>query len=208
MPLSRRQFLRNIVVAGAFAGGVIGIEAGRKAHDYFAQQETWDEASLPNDAFFERHADRLARLTLGGSFAPEEWFYDRPPTPEIMQAFDLAVRELGLRRMRMGIRWSRADRNGTPPELESWHPLLDYAFMNRVEVCLNLGPIRTFRFPEEQPPGRLLNNPAAIPPVGRPSPTRRPHGAGGPDLPRPRHGQAALPVRLGVVERAYDPVGK
>jgi len=166
MPLTRRQFLRNLVVAGAFAGGVIGIEAGRKAHDYCEQQATWDEASLPNHAFFERHAAHLARLTLGGSFAPEEWFYDRPPTPEIMQAFDLAVKDLGLRRMRMGIRWSRADRNGRPPELESWHPLLDYAFTNRVEVCLNLGPIRTFRFPEEQPPGRLLNDPAAIPPVG------------------------------------------
>jgi hypothetical protein len=166
MPVSRREFLRYLVAGGAFAAGAMGIEAGRKAHDYFEQQATWDEASLPTEAFFERHGDRLARLRLGGSFAPEEWFYDRPPTREIVDAFLLAIRELGLKQMRLGIRWSRADRNGTPPELESWAPILDAAFGNDVDVTVNLGPIRTFRFPEEQPPGRLLNNPDAIPPVG------------------------------------------
>jgi hypothetical protein len=165
-PVSRRQFLRYLVAGGAFATGAMGIEAGRKVHDYIEQQATWDEASLPTEAFFERHADRLARLRLGGSFAPEEWFYTRPPTDEVVQAFRFAVHDLGLKQMRLGIRWSRADRNGAPPELESWAPILDAAFEEGADLTLNLGPIRTFRFPEEQPPGRLLNDPTAIPPVG------------------------------------------
>jgi hypothetical protein len=159
---TRRRFLRDAVFLGAFVTSGFGLELARKTQDYFEQQATWEEASRSTPEFFARHGDALGRLRLAGSFAPEQWSASGPPSPEVMAAFDIAVRELGLREMRLGVRWGRVD-DGRNLDLTPYTPLLDYCFENAVEVCLNVGPVRAFRWPEEHLPAWILADPTSLP---------------------------------------------
>jgi hypothetical protein len=158
--LSRRDFLKRAVTLGAFAAGFGAIPAARKAGDLWQQHQAWAEASRPNAEFFDRHAVDLARLTLGGSFAPEQWPRDEAGQRRALTALDLSVRELGTRQLRLGLRWNRVA-PGAEVDLTPYRPYLDYCFANGVDLCLNLGPIRVFRWPEEHLPAGLT-----LPPEG------------------------------------------
>ena len=153
---SRRDFLKRAAAFGAFAAGFGGIEAARKAGDLWQQHQTWAEASRPNAEFFDRNAADLARLKLGGSFAPEQWPRDEAGQRGALTALDLSLRELGTRQLRLGLRWNRVD-SAAGVDLAPYRPVIDYCFANGVDLCLNLGPIRVFRWPEEHlPPGMAL----------------------------------------------------
>jgi hypothetical protein len=149
--LPRREFLKRAAVLGAFAAGFGGIEVARKAADLYEQHAAWAEASRPNREFFERHAVELARLMLGGSFAPEQWPPDGPGQRRALDGLDLAVRELGMKQLRLGLRWSRVAA-GREVDLAPYRPLLNACFERGVDVCLNVGPVRVFRWPEEHVP--------------------------------------------------------
>ncbi|HEY7465917.1 MAG TPA: hypothetical protein VIB47_04425 [Dehalococcoidia bacterium] len=150
---SRREFLKRGAVLGAFAAGFGGIEVARKAADLYEQHAAWSEASRPNREFFERHAAELERLTLGGSFAPEQWPPDGAGQRRALDGLGLAVRELGMKQLRLGLRWSRVAA-GRGVDLAPYRPVLDACFEKGVDVCLNVGPVRVFRWPEEHvPPG-------------------------------------------------------
>lgn len=160
--MSRRQVLRA-GAAAAFAAGFGGIEAVRKAWDLYEQHATWAEASRPNSDFFAGHAADLARLSLGGSFSPEVWGDE---APRALRGLDLAVRELGVRQLRLGLRWSRIEARQGVIELAPYRPFLDYCFESRVELCLNVGPVRVFRYPEEHVPGWVFDGSAEKPAPG------------------------------------------
>jgi hypothetical protein len=137
----------------AFAGGFGGLELAHKARDLRDQQETWAEASRHNADFFRRHAADIDRLRLGGSFAPEQWPLDRGGQQRALDALRLAVRDLGIRQLRLGLRWNRLG-DAVSLDLAAYRPFLDYCLTNGVELCLNIGPVRVFRWPEEHlPPG-------------------------------------------------------
>jgi len=152
--LSRRDFLQRAAVAGAFAAGLGGIEAARKGWNLYEQHQAWAEASRPNADFFDRHAADLSRLTLGGSFAPEQWPLDDAGQRRALDALDLAVRELGIKQLRLGLRWNRVDA-GKDIDVSPYRPVLDYCLRSGVDLCLNVGPIRVFRWPEEHLPAGL-----------------------------------------------------
>ncbi|HLF70553.1 MAG TPA: hypothetical protein VI759_00165 [Dehalococcoidia bacterium] len=153
-PVSRRAFLRDVAGAGLVLGGIV---AGRTGWSLVDQHETWEEASLPNDAFFNRHAADLDRLTLGGTFAPEQWTDDAASQAEALAALGVAVRQLGINRTRLGLRWSRSvDANGAI-DLAYYRPTLDYCVANGVDLCLNVGPVRVFRWPEDHIPQRVMD---------------------------------------------------
>jgi hypothetical protein len=150
--LSRRDFLKRAAVTGAFIAGFGGIELVRKPWDLYEQQQTWDEASRPNAEFFARHAAGLSRLTLGGSFAPEQWPLDTAGQRRALSALD-EVRALGVRHLRLGLRWNRISTGGTV-DVSPYGPFIDACLAAGVGLCLNVGPIRVFRWPEEHlPPG-------------------------------------------------------
>jgi hypothetical protein len=155
--MPRRDFLKRGAVLAALAAGIGGIEALRKGWELYEQDKTWIEASRTNAHFLSSHAKDLKRLTLGGSFAPEEWTLDGPSQRAAQAALDLAVRELGLRQLRLGIRWNRAGITETV-DLTPYRTTLDYCLANEVDVCLNVGPIRVFRWPEEHVPREVLAN--------------------------------------------------
>jgi hypothetical protein len=186
--LSRRDFLRRAAALGAFAASAGGIQAARKGWDLYEQHETWAEASRLNADFFERHAADLGRLTLGGSFAPEQWPLDAAGQRRALEGLDLAVRELGMRQLRIGLRWNRLTA-GSTIDLAAYRPFLDHSLRNGVQLCLSLGPVRVFRWPEEHlPPGLTLPAPGATV---------------GPDTPLAQAAFDHLQRLLGALQRAY-----
>ena len=156
--LSRRGFLRG-ALALAGAGIAVGsVEAARKGWDLYEQHQTWAEASRPNAEFLARNARDLSRLRLGASFAPEQWRLNDRGDRDARAALDLVTNELQLRQLRLGIRWDRAVDARGQVDLRAYAPFLDYCLQQHVEVCLNIGPIKTFRWPEEHVPVSILNS--------------------------------------------------
>ena len=154
---SRRDFLRSAVAAGVgFGVAAGGSEVFFKTEDLIDQHETWQEASRPNSEFLARHSGALARLTLGGSFAPEQFGFRPDQRRESLEALRLAHKELGVRQMRLGVRWDHVERREGQLSFAAYKPTWDYALGNGLDVAVNLGPVRVFRWPEDHVPGFVL----------------------------------------------------
>jgi hypothetical protein len=164
--LTRRAFFRRSLATVAKVGLVVAFaEAARKGHDLLDLRQTWAAAEVSNDEFLAAHAGDLSRLSLGASFAPEQWPLDREGGQQALAGLDVAVRELGLRRLRLGFRWSRSVNSSGAIDLRAYAPYLDYCLSNSIDLCLNVGPIRTFRWPEEHVPENVLSA-IELPPTG------------------------------------------
>jgi hypothetical protein len=150
---SRRQLLTG---AGRFAAALVAFQAGSKALTLVEQHRTWAEAAEGNEAFFARNRERLESFEIGGSVAPEQWGFRRGARRESLTGLQTAVQDLQMRQMRLGLRWSRVETQNGRIDFGAYRPLLDYCFANGVEVCLNPGPIRTFRYPEDHVPEHVL----------------------------------------------------
>ncbi|MGE0056898.1 MAG: hypothetical protein AB7P33_02430 [Dehalococcoidia bacterium] len=159
---SRRQLL---VGAGRFGAFLTVFELARKSFGLVEQHNTWELAAKGNDHFLAHNAERVRNLTIGGSFAPEQWPLDAEGHQQAMAALDVAVRELDLKQMRLGLRWSRVH-SDSGPDLAPYRDVLDYCLGHGVEVCLNPGPIRTFRWPEEHVPDGIQAMLGELPPAG------------------------------------------
>jgi hypothetical protein len=147
--VTRRQFL-GIAGAGAFLlAGDEGLNVGK---EMWAQERAWAEAAADNDSFLRDHARTFRNVAIGASFAPEQWRASEGGDEAALPGLRWAVEELGLRQIRLGLRWQRTESRRGVVDLTAYRPFLDYAFGNGLELCLNLGPIRTFRWPEEHLP--------------------------------------------------------
>jgi hypothetical protein len=155
--LSRRDFLRGALAAGAGVAAVAGgSQVYFKTRDLLDQHDTWVEASRPNHEFLARHAADLRRLTLGASFAPEQFGGSRQQRNETQEALRLAHQELGITQLRLGVRWNRVQRPDGQLSFAAYKPTWDYALGNGLDVAANLGPIRVFRWPEDHVPRHVL----------------------------------------------------
>ncbi|MGE5042036.1 MAG: hypothetical protein ACM3IJ_03975 [Candidatus Levyibacteriota bacterium] len=169
--LSRRRLLGE--VAAAITGGAV-IAAGIE-HDRIEaplnQWVDWKNAEDSNDTFLERNQKRLKNLTLGCSFAPEELgFTPQDIGPEaaekyenVKQAMDILIDDLGITEFRFGVRWANAVKTDPKTGIDHfdfsfYKPFVDYLIQKGANVCLNIGPIKTFRDPEEHVPKKELQN--------------------------------------------------
>jgi hypothetical protein len=163
---SRRQFLAtSLRSVGGVGLAVAGVDLARQGIDLREQQKTWAEASRSNESFFQRHAYDLNRLTLGASFAPEQWSTRPEGYQEATRALRTVIEDLNLRQIRLGLRWNRSLNEADQIDLRRYHPFLEYCLSQGAEVCLNVGPIKTFRWPEEHPPRNVISSLERIPPA-------------------------------------------
>ena len=161
--LSRRQILRGVLLSAARLGLVVGgIEAGRQGIDLLEQHRTWQEASRPNSEFLARYGTRLANLRLGASFAPEQ-YGARGLREDALSGLKLTRDALAVRELRLGIRWNRAVNREEAPDLSYYAPVIDAALVAGATVCMNVGPVRTFRWPEEHVPRKVLRAAEPLP---------------------------------------------
>lgn len=127
-------------------------------------------ARLPAAAFLDRYRDAIAarRIRVGCSFAPEQF----EVTPGdggafALQALRVAVEDYGIADLRIGLRWNHLALDGQRLT-DYYDALLEYCFTAAgVEhVCLDLGPIKTFRWPEVHVPDAILASLSSPPPRG------------------------------------------
>jgi hypothetical protein len=161
--ISRRDFL-GLTALGVFGftgGELVGL--GREAIEI---RQAWALASRGSDRLLASRARDFERLTLGTSFAPEQWGFDGRRVGQAFAALRFGVEELGMREVRLGFRWNRVERRNGGIDFRYYEPFLDYCFNHDVNVCLNVGPIKTFRWPEEHVPDFVLRGVESYPAKG------------------------------------------
>jgi hypothetical protein len=155
--ISRRQFFAtSAVAAGGFGLAVAGEEAIQIGSEALDIHRTWRAASQNNDDFLAEKSGSFYNVRLGFSFAPEQWAPDEIASGEALAGLAFASEELGLKAARLGLRWNRVSPDGRRESLDFYRPYLNYGFEHGLDLALNVGPIRTFRWPEEHVPEGVL----------------------------------------------------
>ncbi len=166
-PQSRRDFLRLVGIGSgvtlATLAGIGGNEYRKNREDNLAIEnelaEDWQRADISNDVFLEQNAEQLDQVQIGCSFSPEELDHLQVdmPTKDVV---NFLVDDLGITDIRFGFRWNNTVNDQGEIDFEKYPAYLKYlkAFINRgVNICLNVGPIKTFRYPEDHVPNTILN---------------------------------------------------
>lgn len=94
-------------------------------------------------------ADQFSDLEFGVSFNPEHSEIHKN-NHEPLSILNFIVQDLKIRDIRLAFRWSLLDKGEF--SFEYYKPYLDYCVQNDVSLTLNLGPIKTMRWPEEHIP--------------------------------------------------------
>jgi hypothetical protein len=165
--LSRRSFLAGALGGSTGLGALFyGGEAVGATLGAIEVAQAWQVASLSNDRFLTEKGAVFTRTVLGCSFAPERWSDQEQAEGSPLRALAFCVQDLGLREIRLAIRWDRVGQANGSVDLAPYRPYLDYCFQHNVNVCLNIGPLRTFRWPEDRVPRTVLSSLGRIPAQG------------------------------------------
>lgn len=129
------------------------------------QLRDWQSASVSNKDFLKEYEERLKRVTITCSFSPEEFFRQMKIPPENQMnehkrgvgALKTIIEDFNIRTIRLGIRWNNAVSKSGELDLNYYLPYLDFCFRKGVDVCLNVGPIKTFRHPEVHVPENIFD---------------------------------------------------
>ena len=91
-------------------------------------------------------------IVWGTSFSPEYSQYLGDSNP--IETLKLINKELGIQDFRLGLRWNTVEKNGSV-SLEYYEKYIEYLLTNNCNICLNVGPIKVMRWPEEHIPGYI-----------------------------------------------------
>jgi hypothetical protein len=161
LKIGRRQFL----AAGAALPLIVGAsEAAVIGEQYVSQLRAFRGAARPNDEWLADNDTALSGVTLGASFAPEQWSGQQRRAGHPMAALRFLVDELAMRDVRLGIRWSRVDNGDGNLDLRPYLPYLEYCFDRGLDIALNVGPIKVFRWPENHVPAYVRSS-LTLPPA-------------------------------------------
>ncbi len=95
----------------------------------------------------------LNDIVIGTSFSPEYCKNIGIDTPiEILKIVD---RELGIKDIRLGLRWNVVEKD-KKLSLDYYDKYIRYLLKNKSKICLNIGPIKVFRWPEQHIPQELI----------------------------------------------------
>ncbi len=161
--ISRRSFFKYLGASTAVLAA--GVELQTHALTVLAEQiGDRKTASLDNNSFIDVNRDKLSKVKLGCSFAPEQFGLSLTTIDEdkangkldkALGALRFAVEHLNIAQVRLGIRWNNSvDENGEL-DLRLYESFFDYCVRNNVDICLNTG-IKVFRWPEDHVPNGLI----------------------------------------------------
>ncbi len=88
-------------------------------------------------------------IIWGSSFSPEYSKYLGDSNP--IETLNIINKELGIQDFRLGLRWNVVERDGKV-SLRYYEKYIDYLLKSNCKVCLNVGPIKVMRWPEEHIP--------------------------------------------------------
>lgn len=91
-------------------------------------------------------------IVWGTSFSPEYSQYLGDSNP--LETLKIINKELGIQDFRLGLRWNVLQKNGKV-SLKYYQKYIDYLLKSNCNVCLNVGPIKVMRWPEEHIPSYI-----------------------------------------------------
>lgn len=133
---------------------------------YLSNRSAAKEARLSSQNFLSRHRKVFERIEIGCSLSPEELVAKGFDTKDIIKIIDFIYDSLGIRDVRFGIRWSEAVNAKGEVDLSFYKPYLKHLLSGKFSICLNVGPIKTFRWPEQHVPQQILRSFKDLPDKG------------------------------------------
>jgi hypothetical protein len=130
------------------------------------------EAALSPVEFLAKYEAVLGarRIRVGASFAPEQ-FGATPTTRDAaafaLQALRAAVEDFGIADVRLGLRWDHLCPDGASFS-NFYAPFIEYCCTSTLvrRLCFDIGPIKTFRWPEVHVPQAVIDGLERVPPRG------------------------------------------
>jgi hypothetical protein len=103
---------------------------------------------------------QLDLIQLGCTFTPEKY----PDQNTAYEAFRFVLETLKLTKIRFPIRWNQVATNTEKIDLDYYLPFFEIATeFDELDMCLNLGPIKTTDWPEIHVPKNILDSLEKIP---------------------------------------------
>jgi hypothetical protein len=203
--VARRDFITGAATVAIAAPLLVPFRIPPEAFevDWDGEPNLRPEAVLPPDEFVAHYAEavRSRHIRIGCSFSPEYFGAKAvggdPAADETAQrALRFAIEDLGMADIRLGLRWDNLSPDGET--LTSFYkPYLDYCFTHPAvrSVSLDIGPLKTFRWPEIHVPEAVLD---------RLSDTPSKHATITPDMEVARLGLAHAARAIVYLGREYE----
>ncbi len=132
----------------------------------FDQHRDWEASAVSNSEFAKKYHNLLRNVRIGTSFSPEQVEdhlksqnakvkSTNEKSKVALECLRVVVEEFKIHDIRLGIRWSTVDKEGGL-DISYYKPFLKFCFEHNVNVTLNVGPIKTFRWPEQFVPEYVL----------------------------------------------------
>lgn len=129
------------------------------------QYRTHKNADLPLEQYLSYYHEKFKGVTIGCSFDPDlvAQMYEREnhernlSVEKVLHVLKVLIHDFGITEIRLGIKWNRVVNEKGNFDFSYYHPYLDYCLTNNINVCLNIGPIKTFGWPEEFVPQHILD---------------------------------------------------
>lgn len=94
----------------------------------------------------------MKSIIFATSFSPEYSQHIKDENP--LETLKIIRKELNIQDFRLGLRWNTVEQN-TKCTLQYYERYIDYLIKNNCKICLNVGPIKVMRWPEEHIPDRV-----------------------------------------------------
>ncbi len=130
---------------------------------YFYQQKSfYNNAKLDNTAFLNKYPG-IQNLELACSWSSERYLeeigYVSPAKDieNVLSALQYIIGTLGIKYFRIKLDWNKVEQSDLSlklPDIDK--KILEFLFQNKCSICLNIGPMKSFRWPEVYFPQRII----------------------------------------------------
>lgn len=124
--------------------------------EYQSQARAWEQSNVSVPEFLEENRGRLRNITVGASWAPEEFGLtlglsdDEFKRREERMLSSLALLpEFGVTAVRTAIRWNNVIDKNDEINFAVYRKMFEYLLQNGLLETLNIGPIKKLRYPED-----------------------------------------------------------
>ena len=141
---TRRQLVQGTLIG---AGGAILYGTGLDISQLPQSVSDNREAKLSVKDFIDLNFSWLKAIKLGATFMPDQLPKEMSEKQKLIHLKWL-IDTLGLKNFRLGIQWDRVEQLDGTLDTEYYLPYIRTVLDSGVELILNVGPIKTCRYPE------------------------------------------------------------
>jgi hypothetical protein len=127
----------------------------------FSIRKAWKQVRSDTDTFLVENKSIFDKVRIGGTFIPENLTHEGLTNSEVLDCLKYIVEDLGVRNLRLGLRLNKIDLENE--NLGLYDDILSYCFLHRVNLTLNLGPIKYCGWPEYHLSDTIKNSVGILP---------------------------------------------